>query len=346
MSSPIFILGYMHSGTSVLQKILGSHSNIFDPRLEVKLFDYLDNFEHFVNSNQLQEENLTNIIDLIIENGYQRGIEKFKQKNEYVSGSKNYPFQIPKSKIIKIFFDRFTDRSGSKTYFLDKTNMVLLHLEEVLKLNPKSKFIFLFRDPRDVLASKKKRMQTTNSQRYPDSEKLKKKKFEKRYSLPLDAISLISFYKAYRRMSCKIPPNNIIFLTYERLTYVPEETSKELCTFLDIDFSHDMLDFQFHNSADRNLPKAKGVFTNSGKYRQVLTASEIAFIDRLFWSIYSELEYKEDTTIKLGNKISSIFFYPRLFTGLIDRLYSRWKLLNFSLFLEYLNQRIKLLLFR
>ena len=35
---PIFIVGYMHSGTSMLQHALGSHGQLFSTRGETKYF--------------------------------------------------------------------------------------------------------------------------------------------------------------------------------------------------------------------------------------------------------------------------------------------------------------------
>lgn len=347
MSTPIFIFGYMHSGTSLLQRMLGKHEKIYDAKGEIKFFDYIGSIKDYINTQQLNEAEILDLMQTVIEKGCNQAIEEGdllqgSRQGVAATSFKNYST----SDLIKIYFEQFSRIGNETLFFLDKVNMVLLYLDKVLKISPQSKFIFLYRDPRDVLASKKKRMLKTSDDRYPDSEMLKLKKLEKRFSLPLDTFSLSRFYQVYSNVEEQIDKKNIINLTYEELTSTPEKTMQHLCSFLEIEYQPDkMLKLGFNNSADYQVQRKRGVFLNSGTYRSIFSKKEVAFIDLNFSKFYVNRGYQKDSEVRTTDRLLSLTYFVKLVIGLGDRLLSRWRLLGFSNFIKYLSNRINLFLF-
>ena len=135
MKSPIFIFSLPRSGSTLLQRILMSHSSIASSAEPWFLlpFIYSRKNEGVVSeySNELLQSAMKEFIDCFPngESDYNNELREFCL-SLYQKHCKNEEF-----------------------YFLDKTPRYYLIVEEIVELFPEAKFIFLVRSPIQVLAS-------------------------------------------------------------------------------------------------------------------------------------------------------------------------------------------------
>ena len=136
------------------------------------------------------------------------------------------------------------------------------------RLFPNSKFILLIRDPRDVYASGKVSFEWGLESVYWRWE-----------------LALLNGLLAETQFGS----TRVKRVMYERLVTVPQEQLQEICSFLGIDYTEEMLRF-YESDAAKSIAQLghhtnllKPAFTSAiGKFRQVLTKEEIAAIeDRL-----------------------------------------------------------------
>jgi hypothetical protein len=143
--------------------------------------------------------------------------------------------------------------------------------------------IHLLRDPRDRHASVTKR--------YPDREK----------GVAGTTASWISSTRAGRR-NARNRPDRYLLVRYEDLAREPESTLRSVCEFLGEPFEPVMLTMQ--DSPDHGAIGGNSSFgqfepgsisTKSiGRYRSVLTAEEVAFVQRCAGSLMHAYGYEKD----------------------------------------------------
>ena len=132
---PIFIVGLLRSGTTLLRAMLGQHSAIASG-LETKWFE-LD----WKGSHDAE---------------FQASIDRLRQ----FFGLDQAAMQraVDESRTTLEFLDRFLSAyaaSAGKTRWAEKTPASILHLDEIYRQWPDAKVIHSLRDPRDVYASMK-----------------------------------------------------------------------------------------------------------------------------------------------------------------------------------------------
>ena len=142
------------------------------------------------------------------------------------------------------------------------------------------KYIFLYRDGRDVAASFKKAVVGEKHIYH----------IAKQWQRDQDAcISL----------SQTIPSNRFFSLNYESLLEKPEETIRQVCDFLGIAYKDDMLDF-YKSNESKNTAEAgvmwenlkKPIIRNNfGKFRQVLSSFDIEVFETVAGETLKKLGY-------------------------------------------------------
>src|SRR5690606_37877019 len=93
-----------------------------------------------------------------------------------------------------VYFDVYTYLAGDHQYWMDGSPNNAFYHKEIRRILPDAKFIVIVRDVRDVIVSKKKRRDTTTSERYRHDQLLEQKKLEKNYSCVTDSLSWRSTY--------------------------------------------------------------------------------------------------------------------------------------------------------
>jgi hypothetical protein len=132
--TPIFIFSLPRSGSTLLQRILGTHSEIStapEPWILLPLF-------HSVRS---------------------KGVYADYGHNSSVKAISDFIDQFPEGMndyfaSLRLFvLDLYEKAAKGTPYFLDKTPRYTLISDEIIRIFPDAKFVFLFRNPLSVLAS-------------------------------------------------------------------------------------------------------------------------------------------------------------------------------------------------
>ena len=184
------------------------------------------------------------------------------------------------SNIFDELFCTYTEKHspGSKIWG-DKTPMNTLYLDWIGTVFPRSKFIHIIRDGRDVASSYLKM---------------------ERYDTILEAANRwINSIESAQSFGSKIK-ENYIEIRYEELVTKPEEVIKDTCDFLDIDYDSKMLDHtkQVKKLGDTDKEHhsnlSKPISSDSvGKWKNNLSESDQESITKLLHKHLQRLGYAD-----------------------------------------------------
>ena len=266
--NPIFILGQHRSGTSILYKMLGQTGqfNILTAYHILKYDELLDIFE-----NNLEKKKIDEINKLFISKGIttrktdnMQVTADYAHEYMYIFLKRNYPWKI-NSKNKELF-----DEICKKLKYISNNNLPILlknphdftNFIYIKNTYPNAKFIFIHRNPSDVISSTMRLWQThlKNKNEYLA---LFSKKYEQLFSNPI-YLFLTRFYyispfqigtletiysslKAnnyYLKNINQLSKNDYISIRYEDLCNNPNNTISDIMEFLhlksNIDFSKEI----------------------------------------------------------------------------------------------------------
>ena len=272
---PIFITGMYRAGTTLLSRMLNSH-----PKLSIT-YDNI-HFMRFI-YNKYNPLNLDNakrcIEDLVrrVENRYGLILSKRDMLHELYKFDK-----LEYSDLYNLIMNEVCLKDGDKSIWGEKTNVAWGTIPNFLEMFPKGKCFFIVRDPRDVLCSFKK-MTNTPWPSYLDS-----------IFASLDALQKATEYKnSYSKES-------IFVIQYEDLVLNPQKYAIEMCEFMGIKFSPNMLDT---NSFDNILGgkwtantsyevEMKGISDISvNKWKKIIKNEELLLLEAILNGEMSKFNY-------------------------------------------------------
>mgnify|MGYP006422375293 CR=1 FL=1 len=205
MKSPIFLFSLPRSGSTLLQRVLMSHkeiASVAEPWLMLP-FSY-----GFKKEGTLAEYGSYGSFIALGD-----FIENLPDKeNDYYEA-------------LGVFANSLYEKQclNDEEYFLDKTPRYYHIIPEISKAFPNAKFIFLFRNPVNVMSSM---IQTWANGRL-------KKMYNYERDLNYGPVALSNGYKLLK--------DKAYALKYEDYVKNPEKYTKEICTYLDINFDEEML---------------------------------------------------------------------------------------------------------
>ena len=141
-----FLLGSERSGSNLLRTLLGNHSNISAP-IAPHLGDvFFHRFKHYLPLNDDKRQELIQDIDAYVNHNFNGWEVSLNSKDESLKSNKSF---------IEFLDFSFTQKaiSEKKNYYFCKDNHNHRYALGILKDIPDSKFIYLYRDPRDQVAS-------------------------------------------------------------------------------------------------------------------------------------------------------------------------------------------------
>lgn len=277
MEKDIFVIGVGRSGTSLLQSILHTHSQIGF----VKESQFIKHYMPFERQKKaVENQGPLKFKEKIINDEYlNRGIVDFEELFEpYFSGKE--PF------LLESIFRRFKKislKNDMLKYTGEKDARNLDFLKIIKKYFPEAKVVLIYRDPRDTVLSKTKAAWSA--------------------SRPYWMHSIIGNAQLSRGLKSgkKYFRENFYTVKYEDLLVNPEMESKKLCVFLEVPFEEKMLEFQ---------KSAKGLFekkrelqykfnnfkpiqkNNFDKWKKELTPFQISLIQTTNLSLIRQLKYE------------------------------------------------------
>ena len=230
----IFIVGSSRSGTTMLSRILGNHSDIFTFK-EIHFFGTIWTKSSNKNLNKQEQIDLLSRLFCIQENGLfkQDNISDFNEKARIVLANKN--IENPLS-VYELFLAEITSHNES-SIACDQTPKNIYYLNEILSYFPEAKVINMIRDQRDVLLSQKNKW---------------KRRFLGASEIPLSE-SIRSYINYHPILTAKIWSSSLEYsknfikntsvrvVKFEVLLDNPTVSIREICQFLEVDFQDNML---------------------------------------------------------------------------------------------------------
>lgn len=330
-NAPVFVVGYMHSGTTLLHNILAAHPVFFAAANETRYFAYLP-FLKGLYPDLDQDETLTSLILMLtelIEHGQPERLRTLPR------GYRPAPPSLSDADVRAIVaatqprthgvafratFDYLTARAG-KTRWIEKTPQHVFLVDEILQSVPAAQFVEILRDPRDILASKKKRQQASRSAPHEN----RVRALERVYDPFWDALEWRFAVRAGQRARAA-HPDRLYSVRYEDLVRQPETIVQGVCAFLGLDFTPQMLDVRWWNTAEGDRSDRKGIVSDAlGRWAQTLTPAEVGLAQRVTGAAFRQAGYAPVPVPRHA--------WPRMMglllragVGLVDRLIRRWRL--------------------
>ena len=274
---PFFIIGSGRSGNTLLRSILSGNSDISIPPESYRIPFAIKKFHIFNNRDweDIVPQVLKEFEDCKEFYTWEIDITDVQKRLEDIADSKR-----TLSNIFDELFCTYAEKHspGSKIWG-DKTPMNTLYLDWIGTVFPRSKFIHIIRDGRDVASSYLKM---------------------ERYDTILEAANRwINSIESAQSFGSKIK-ENYIEIRYEELVTKPEEVIKYTCDFLDIDYDSKMLDHtkQVKKLGDTDKEHhsnlSKPISSDSvGKWRNNLSESDQESITKLLHKHLQRLGYAD-----------------------------------------------------
>jgi len=277
--TPIFGFGYMRSGTTLIFNILKLHPEIYTGAQEPKIIDSLHSIK-----NEYPDLSIENILLKYI--AYLANVARFGSpikhlgepliENELFTESDLtllHPLAINLEyiQVMNLVYNLLASKSQKKYWYIKSQ---VAFFADIHQWMPNALFIEIIRDPRDVIASKKKDKESVwHSTKY-SVDKRKVKYLEKTYDPIWDSLSWKAECSAGTEI-IKIIPDHIFIIKYEDLVRDPETYTKDLCGFLNTKFYKRQLDVPKRNSSLwENRPAGIGP-ESINKWKKILTSEEI-----------------------------------------------------------------------
>lgn len=238
--TPIFLISLPRSGSTFLQKILMSHSEIASTAEPWFLLPLCH-----MRKNQ----------GVLSDYGHTQSVNAFKRIEGDVSEN------FIDGRIAEFATAIYAEYAlNNERYYLDKTPRYYHILDDLIRIFPDSKFIVLMRNPVSVFASSITGLRRDSVRR-------------------LDHLDR-DFYQGPEKIADFLVQhkNKVQLVRYEDLVADTENCIKDICDYIDIDYSHDLIDQSFsiqlkghgdHLGA-RNL---KHVADTQGKWKAVINTS-------------------------------------------------------------------------
>jgi len=224
----IFLISQPRSGSTLTQKIIGTHSKVYTRSEPWIMLNPLSQFKQD-GSYEKYGKSLENI-----------GVNDFY--SELPNGKKDYLTGL--SDMYLSLYDKYLQKEN-KQYFLDKTPRYYLIIDELVEVFPNAKFIFLKRNPLAVLSS------IINTWHGDDW-----------YQLSRHRADLIDAVDAMIDASQKYSKTGYVFL-YEDLLKKQTDTLNTVFNYIGIDFEEDVLNYNENNSEKWRFGDPKSVYEKS-----------------------------------------------------------------------------------
>jgi len=271
---PVFVAGLERSGTSLMYALLATHPGLAMTR-RTNMWTYF----YGQYGDLSQPQNFENCLSMMMR--YKR-LVKLKPdperiRREFEQGSdKSY------ARLFALLEEHYAERAG-KPRWGDKSLNTERYAEPIFEAYPGARILHMIRDPRDRYASVLKRW------------KVRRGDVGAGTAMWLSSVSLGK--ENQRRY-----PDQYKVVRYETLVAQPEEMLGEICDFIGEPYSPEMITMQgakgfreqgSNSSYGQRKPGA--ISTSSiGRYRQVLSSRQIAFIQSVAKQEMQRFDYELD----------------------------------------------------
>jgi hypothetical protein len=294
---PIFIAGLERSGTSLIYALLASHPNIAMTR-RTNLWTYF--YEQY--GDLSQPANFERCLDMMMR--YKRLTvlkpDRARLREAFWQGEPTY------GRLFALLEEQYAERMG-KPRWGDKSLNTERYADPIFEAYPSARIIHMLRDPRDRYASVLARWKVRRGGVGAGT-----------------AMWLSSVHLAQRNQQRH--PHSYKIIRYESLATQPEATLREICAFIGEAYTPQMLTMQgaatFRDEGGNSSygqRKPGLISTDSiGRYREVLSTAEIAFIQSHAAQEMLACDYQPDPIhFSLPDRFSFALFERPLNVGLL-----------------------------
>lgn len=330
--SPIFVVGYQHSGTTLVQNILGRNEKVYKLPFETKFFEH----GHMIRNRfpTLDEPDVVReyvgFLKDIVETGYRirgdyaLGGESWTEdlnleEEELENFARNRPIEQSHVEIFRDFCD-LVAASNLCSRWVEGTPSHVFFWNVIGETMPDARFVEIVRDARDILASKKTMAVTAEKDPKYDRKGRRIRSLTFSFDPVLDATSWKAAIHAGDK-GMRMYPSRWLRIRYEDLVTDSWSRVREICEFLDLPPDEDMLRVSGRGGAEWSKHRdSQGIRQDSvGRWRNVLGPREVVAAQLVTGRELSALGYDLDET-----RFRERFFTPLVFlrSGLrvVDRL--------------------------
>ena len=288
--TPIFMIGTQRSGSNLLRLMLnqlGEIASPHPPHILERMYPLLDCYGS-LESDENYKKLIDDVCQLVELNPVEWTGVKF-DRAEVLSKAKGRSLLGIYAAIHEIY----SESQGAKTWCC-KSLANIKYIDKIEEHFDKPKFIYLYRDGRDVALSFQKAVVG-----------------EKHiFNIAKDWADTQRFALDFKEV---VDEERFYCVSYEQLTQQPEDTARSLCDFLGTDYVPSMLDF--HKSSEaKNAAKSSDLWgnvaspilnNNSGKYLAEMSLSDISIFESVAGSVLDALGYERNTVQEGEEKVFS-----------------------------------------
>lgn len=270
MNSPVFLLASERSGTNLLRRRLTEYQKDYFGPAPLHLLKHLYWAEPYYGDLQ-EDESFSELVSDALGLAYYHFSpwDEVITVNEVKTEYKNI-FSGARSSIgvMHVIYTIYAKRKGYSSYFC-KDNKLFDFVSDIKLEIPDAKFLYLYRDPRDVVVSQLKR--------------------------PLQNKSIFHLAELWREEQVKCirhvkflgENRDVISISYEDLIENEAKCIEKVCSFLNIDMLSQKSNFSSKESTEiqewGNIDKPT-MKSNSGNFLKVLSKRKIGKIESICWS--------------------------------------------------------------
>lgn len=285
---PIFMIGTQRSGSNLLRLMLNQLTEIASPHpphIFERIHPLLDKYGD-LNTDRNFSQMVDDVCKLIELNPVEWQDVNLDRK-KIISRCDN---DRNLAAVYGAVYDIYAETHKANTWCCK--SLVNIHYIDIIEQHfDRPKYIYLFRDGRDVALSFQKAVVG-----------------EKHiYNIAQDWTQTQE--KAIELME-HIDPDRVFRISYEHLTRNTRDVAKSLCKFLGVNYTDSMMDF-YKTSEARNAASSSNLWgnvtnpvmsNNSGKYRTEMPEDDIRIFESVAGHVLDKLGYKRDL-IEEGNEI-------------------------------------------
>lgn len=308
---PVFIIGYSRSGTTLLSLMLNAHPALFIP----KESEYFQRIPRAYRNRRHKTKDVEEIIDTV-NSKLSRNSFRVNKKLLRTLLSNSLPGK--NNVLIACLYQAWMEECGkSDSRWGDKKPQHWAFVYNLKKWYPNSQFIHIVRDPRDVVAS----IETSFPQRVP-----------LRKIIPPQIVSAWHWRKEVRTIKKEgllLGSRRYFMIQYENLVSKTHSQLENICNFLGINFTDDMLKYQKNalsstiHTETQKQPHTKKI----GRYDSYLSKNQVNDIEYICKNEMKDLGYQN---------ISQDLSYPK---RIVNEIYCF--ILDAGWFLLRITRRVK-----
>lgn len=317
----------MHSGTTLFHKMVTRHPKVLSAVKESKILEF--------SSYHQKRYRLSNYsVEYLLKLG----------RLEVSDLEKNKICNLKKEVVHDYFMVLFTiSCQRNFTHIIDGSPKSFLFLSKIQRIPFKTKLVLITRDPRDILASIKKRRQNVTRSKYPKFSMYLKKTIQYGYSVILHSYSIRNTFK---RILALDNSNSIetIKIDYYDITVNYNHTAREVCNFLGLPFEYFPLSSEMSISNSAYSITDKGGVTYISNYEKILSRLEVKALEFIFKDYFERNSFYKPAKIGILNYIAFLLFVIKVPYDFIIHVVKRALRFNsFEQFVGYVQTRIKIM---